>query len=103
MYKKMVVPVDGSKLAESAFTYAKELAGRLDTDVTLLHVVDPRESESLPMHQAYVNHSAEIVRRRISEVQKRLGKKQTPRVSGEVAVGYAARRSCATPVRKVRI
>jgi len=90
MYKNMLVPVDGSKLAESAFTYAKELAGRLDTDVTLLHVVDPRDSESLPMHQAYVNHSAEIVKRRVSEVQKRLGKKQTPRVSGEVAVGYVA-------------
>jgi len=90
MYKMMLVPVDGSKLAEAAFSYAKELAGRLDTDVNILHVVDPRESESMPMHQAYVNHSAEVVKRRISEVQKKLGKKQTSTVSGEVAVGYAA-------------
>jgi nucleotide-binding universal stress UspA family protein len=93
MYKSMLVPVDGSKLAESAFSYAKELAGRLDTDVTILHIVDPKESETLPMHRAYVNHSAEIVKRRVSEVQKKLGKKQRsdgPHVSGEVAMGYAA-------------
>ncbi len=93
MYKKMLVPVDGSKLAEAAFAYAKELAGRLDTNVTILHVVDPTESETLPMHRAYVNHSAEIVKRRISEVQKKLGKKavqDAAQVSGEVAVGYAA-------------
>jgi nucleotide-binding universal stress UspA family protein len=93
MYKKMLVPVDGSKLAESAFAYARELAGRMHTDVTILHVVDPRESESLPMHQAYVNHSAETVKQRISEVQKRLAKKpgqDGTQVSGEVAVGYAA-------------
>ena len=93
MYKNMLIPVDGSKLAESAFIYAKELAGRLGTNVTILHVVDPRESETLPMHQAYVSHSAEIVRRRVSDIQKRLGKKQgtgEPHVSGEVAVGHAA-------------
>lgn len=93
MYKNMLIPVDGSKLAESAFAYAKELAGRLGTNVTILHVVDPRESETLPMHQAYVSHSAETVRRRISDIQKRLGKKQSaevPHVSGEVAVGHAA-------------
>ena len=89
----MLIPVDGSRLAESAFAYAKELAGRLGSNVTILHVVDPRESETLPMHRAYVNHSAEIVRRRVSDIQKRLGKKQgtgEPHVSGEVAVGHAA-------------
>ena len=93
MYKNMLVPVDGSKLAESAFIYAKELAGRLGTNVTILHVVDPRESETLPMHRAYVSHSAEILKRRVSDIQKKLGKKQGgegPHVSGEVVVGHAA-------------
>jgi nucleotide-binding universal stress UspA family protein len=93
MYKKMLVPVDGSKLAESAFAYAKEIAGRLDTNVTILHVVDPRESESLPIHQAYVDHSAEILKLGISQVQKKLGKKQkldSLEVVGEVVTGYPA-------------
>ena len=33
MYHRMLVPLDGSELAEVVFTYAKELAGRLDIDV----------------------------------------------------------------------
>ena len=41
MLQRMLVPLDGSELAEVAFTYAKELAGRLDLDVILLHVSDP--------------------------------------------------------------
>ena len=92
MYKSMLVPADGSKLAESAFSYAEELAARLDTKVTILHVVDPRESETLPMHRAYVDQSSEVMRRRISEVQKKLGKKsgqESPQVSGDVVTGHA--------------
>jgi len=93
MYKKMLVPVDGSKLAEAAFAYAKELAGRLDADVTILNVVDHKESETLPIHQAYVDHSAEIMRLGVSTVQKKLSKKQRPNppnIIGEVTEGYAA-------------
>jgi nucleotide-binding universal stress UspA family protein len=93
MYKSMLIPADGSKLAESAFSYAEELAARLDTKVTILHVVDPRESEMLPMHRAYVDRSSETVSRRISEVQKKLGKKserEAPDVSGDVVTGHAA-------------
>ena len=92
MYKNMLVPVDGSTLAESAFAYARELAGRLGANVTVLHVVDPMESHSLPMHQAYASHSAEVVRRRVSELQKKLGRRpaaEGPQVCGEVAIGRA--------------
>lgn len=39
MYEKMLVPLDGSELAEVALPYAEELASRLKTEVTLLQVV----------------------------------------------------------------
>jgi nucleotide-binding universal stress UspA family protein len=39
MYKKMLVLLDGSKLAEVVFTYAQELSGRLGINLELLHVV----------------------------------------------------------------
>jgi nucleotide-binding universal stress UspA family protein len=93
MYKKMLVPLDGSKLAESAFVYAKELAGRLDTKVDILQVVDPNEAKSMPVYQAYVNHSAEILKLGILEVQKKLGKRQEAgsiEVVGKLATGYPA-------------
>lgn len=93
MYKNMLIPVDGSKLAESVFPYAREVAGRLGTNVTILHVSDPKESETLPMHRAYVKHLAEVLRRRVSDIEKKTGRKQgreRVQVSGEVVVGYAA-------------
>ena len=43
MYRKMLVPLDGSELAEVVFTYAKELAGRLDLKVILLYVFNQKE------------------------------------------------------------
>ena len=54
MYKRMLIPVDGSELSQATFVYAKELGGRLGVDVTLLNVCSPDEREMLPMHRAYV-------------------------------------------------
>jgi len=73
MYKRTLVPLDGSKLAEVVLPYAKELAGRLDLDVILLHVCGSEESGLATMSQAYVEHAAEIIRRESAEVQRRTG------------------------------
>jgi len=73
MYAKMLVPLDGSKLAEVVFPYAKELAGRLDLDLVFLHVCSPEESEFAPVHRAYVQQACEIVRRESEEVQEKTG------------------------------
>ena len=40
MFKKLLVPLDGSKTSESAVPYARALAERLNADVELLEVVD---------------------------------------------------------------
>ena len=71
MYKRMLVPLDGSELAEVVFVYAKELAGRLNLDLVLLHVCAPEQSESAPMHRAYIERAAEIVRHQSQEVQEK--------------------------------
>lgn len=49
MYKKILVPVDGSEQAAKAALHAAELAGKLEAELTLIHVVP-----SLP---PYVNTS----------------------------------------------
>jgi nucleotide-binding universal stress UspA family protein len=43
MVKKILVPLDGSKTAESALPYARALAEKLDADVELLEVIDLTE------------------------------------------------------------
>lgn len=93
MYQRILVPLDGSELAEVVFTYAKELAGRLDLEVILLLVFSPALREFIPMHRAYVERAAEIVRRQAKKVQEKTGIQpgvKPIKVRGELAGGYAA-------------
>jgi len=93
MYKRMLVPLDGSELAELVFGYAKELAGRLDLDLILLHVSGSSEHDLPPIHRAYIEQAAEILRRQSAEVQEKTGGKpggKALEVRGELAVGNAA-------------
>ncbi len=93
MYKRMLVPLDGSEVAEVVFSYAKEVAGRLDMDVTLLHVSSPGMQDFVPMHQAYVKQSAELIRKQAREIQKKSGAQpgvKPVQVRGELVVGYSA-------------
>ena len=41
MYSKILVPLDGSKLAEGVLPHVQELAQRFDSQVTLIQVVAP--------------------------------------------------------------
>ena len=93
MYKTMLVPLDGSELAEVVLPYAKELAGRLDLELLLLHVCEPHSSESQFMCQAYIERAAEIVKMQSREVQTKTG--ATPggkavEARGEVVTGHPA-------------
>ena len=40
MFKHILLPLDGSKLAESAIPFAVKLCKELDTQITLLHVIE---------------------------------------------------------------
>lgn len=93
MYKRMLVPLDGSRLAEITLTYAKEVAGRLDVEVILLHVSNPALTDSMPMYRSYVEHAAELVRERAVEIRQEVGVSGiigTPIVKSEVLSGYPA-------------
>lgn len=41
MYKKILLPLDGSELAEAAIPHAKNLALAFDAEVTLISVIEP--------------------------------------------------------------
>jgi nucleotide-binding universal stress UspA family protein len=40
MFKHILLPLDGSQLAEAAIPYAAELCRKLDSQITLLHVIE---------------------------------------------------------------
>ena len=46
MYSKILIPLDGSKTAEKVLPYARHLAGKFNTAVELLAVIDIAEMAS---------------------------------------------------------
>lgn len=89
MYQRVLLPLDGSELAEVALSYAKGIASRFGLELLLLHVAGKGEAESLPLHRAYIDQTSERLRKEMAEVQAKTGGHAVV-VKGEVAVGYPA-------------
>ena len=93
MYRKMLVLLDGSELAEVVCPFAKELAARLSLNVTMLQVYGNVGRNFVPAHQAYIERAAETIRNQIEDVQERLGtpaEEKQVEIRGELADGYHA-------------
>ena len=54
MYNKIIVPLDGSPLAEVALPYAEEVAGKLGRKITLLSVLPPEDTKQQMKHHRYL-------------------------------------------------
>jgi len=67
VYKKILVPLDSSKLADMILPYAEILAGSLNSKVTLLYVCETEEEHHLRVHQFYLGKIAELVKSHIRE------------------------------------
>ena len=60
-FEKVVVPLDGSKLAEVALPYAEELAGKMGSEIILLSVL-PLGEQEYQKHQTYASKIVEATR-----------------------------------------
>lgn len=69
MYEKIVIPLDGSELAERALDYVTGLAVTSPAQVTLLHVCtsDQSESGSSRFWVYLLEHAAQVLRSRLEE------------------------------------
>jgi nucleotide-binding universal stress UspA family protein len=68
MWKKILVPLDGSDLAELALPYAEELANAFKSEIILLHVSEPAASQYQHMHELYVEEVADRMKESIRRV-----------------------------------
>jgi len=68
VYRRIVVPLDGSEAAEAVLELAKNLAVRSGSALTLLHVCRPEETDLERLHSAYIQRVAELVERDISKI-----------------------------------
>lgn len=78
MLKRILAPLDGSELAELALPYAEELAGTLDSEVELVYVCEPAESQHRHMHQLYIEKMTEQVRSHIRAYHTREASSAAP-------------------------
>ncbi len=86
MFKRILLPLDGSELAEITLPYGEELARRMGCEVVLLHVRGPeRQQEYEHIHQVYLDRLAETVEANIKggQPKARKVKVSTKVVSGE--------------------
>jgi nucleotide-binding universal stress UspA family protein len=94
MYKHMLVPLDGSELAEVVFPYAGEIAVGLKLEqLTLLRVIPPEEKNLVALHKGYIERAAETVGSLCRDVQpiKRAGVcAEKVQSRGVLAIGHPA-------------
>ncbi|MDY6918124.1 MAG: universal stress protein [Chloroflexota bacterium] len=92
-YRRVLVPLDGSALAEIVLTYARELSAKLGLRTTFFRVCNPEEADELATCQAYVQRVAEDVRAQWQERTTSLPAnlhQEAPTAEGDVAAGYPA-------------
>jgi nucleotide-binding universal stress UspA family protein len=80
MYERILVPLDGSALAEAILPFTEQVAGPLDAEVILLSVVAPITPIEAVAGAGYVAPDSFTLReldakRYLAEVQARLSKK----------------------------
>ena len=68
MYNKILVPLDGSELAEVTLWYAARLAGRLRASLTLVYVTQPDELTSPHMYECYLKDTIVKVKAHADEI-----------------------------------
>ena len=67
MYKRLLVSLDGSELAEKALPYAEELAAKLGAEVVIVNVRMPSEDPDKPEQRAYISKIAAATEQNIKK------------------------------------
>lgn len=73
MFKRILVPLDGSELAESVIPYVEELAKVLGSEVMLIMVFARGDGLSLRMQETYLEQMAQRIRGQLAEAQGKGG------------------------------
>jgi nucleotide-binding universal stress UspA family protein len=67
MFERLLLPLDGSELAEAVIPFTRELAGRMGSEVHLLHVCPPEHDYYGHMHRTYLEHIADTMRQSLDK------------------------------------
>jgi nucleotide-binding universal stress UspA family protein len=81
MYNKILVPLDGSELAEVTLWYAARLAARLQSSLTLVYVTQPDELTSPHMYECYLKDTVVKVKEHADEIR-------SEKKDGDITIDY---------------
>jgi nucleotide-binding universal stress UspA family protein len=91
MFDRILLPLDGSEVAEMVLPYGEELAGRLGSELVLFRVRQREPQEYEHIHHIYLDRLAESTEHNI---KRYLPSGVEVRVTTEVAAGYPAENIC---------
>jgi len=86
MYKRILVPLDGSSAAEIALPYAEEIATKFEAEIILASVSELAAVETDHLYRSYLERITEQVQRQL----KGWGAKEEARVKSEILLGKPA-------------
>ena len=89
MYEKILVPLDGSGLAEVALPYAEQLARRLGSEIALIYVSESAEVPQHYIHRFYLQKIGEATK---EGAERTLGESvaKAIKIESAVLVGHPA-------------
>jgi nucleotide-binding universal stress UspA family protein len=91
LYNKMLLPLDGSKLAEEILPYAQEVAAALRSNVVVLNITGSADLE-IEMNRVYVKSMVEHLHDELGHIVTQHGSDSNGaiKITGEVRTGYPA-------------
>jgi nucleotide-binding universal stress UspA family protein len=89
LYKKILVPLDGSELAQLALPFAEKIAGHLGSRIMLLYVCESLEDSRDPEHRLYLQKMTKVAKADIEQYMDKLKRKRI-KVESEILVGDPA-------------
>ena len=100
MYKRMLVPLDGSGQSETILPFVEQMAGPLDLEIVLLHVIEPPSASEVIASAGLMSPDAwrmkELeAKRYLAGLERRLAEKGL-RVQRRLQIGQAANEILAT-------
>ena len=91
MFERILLPLDGSRLAEAAIPYGAELTARLGSELILFHACAREHQPFQSMHQLYLTEAAKGLER---HMEKKFPRCEDWAVRTETVVGEPADAIC---------
>jgi nucleotide-binding universal stress UspA family protein len=90
MYENILVPLDGSELAEVALPYAEELARQLGSEITLVYISESVKDSQEDLDQSYLQKIVKSVKERAARYSNTPGNTPAIKVKSVVLSGHPA-------------